>query len=735
MRLIMRAALAALALSMAQPTQAAPQRVILPNGRTLAPAGTLHTLGNLPFDAALSPDGRWLVVLHGGKNDHGVDLFDTRSGRVVQTLRLPDSFHGLAWGPDRTVLVSGAGTHSVLRLKLEAERLRSIEPMAAEGYPAGLAVATNSLYVADNVGDRLMRLPFDAAQATSSLKVPATPFATFVDRAGNVLVSSWGEPQLTVLRPDGTVSRLTVGSHPTAIAQHPRTGLVFVANANDDTLSLLAPDLQKVQRTLKLSAYPGAPLASTPTALAFAPDGKRLYVALAGLNALAVLDPATGAELGRIPTAWYPSSVVVAPDGRTLYVACAKGLGAGPRKGGRPTWDMDGALEVIPTPDEAALEAMTRKVSEVNGFAKPPAPPAWMPPIRHIVYVVRENRTYDQVFGDLPQGDGDPSLTVFGRDVTPNAHALAERFAFGDRFFCDGEVSAQGHQWTQGGGATEAVERLWPPVYAHKGRWVDSDDPLIYPDSDYLIDRCVERGVSCRMYGDYLRKGKDGKVLPHLRGLRSTTYRGWDLAYSDLDRIKAWEAEFKAGTFPTFSYVWLPNDHTAGTRPGMLTPRAMVAQNDLATGRLIEILSHDPRWKDTLVIIQEDDAQAGYDHVDGHRSVLLLASPWIKAETVTSTHYSQVSLVATVAHLLKLGPLTQYDARTNVLSDIWTRTPDMRPFTAEPARTPLDERNTPSSPLASQSMRFDFSSPDEGDQGFLARALWLAARQPIRQHP
>ncbi|HEY9856268.1 MAG TPA: alkaline phosphatase family protein [Stenomitos sp.] len=733
MRNRMRAAIAALALMLGYQAQAATTPITLPNGRTLAPAGTTYTLGNLPFDGALSADGRWLAVLHGGKSTHGVDLFDTEAGKVVQTVRLPDSFHGLAWGPDRTLLVSGAGTHSLLRLKLADGALGVIEPMAAEGYPAGLAVASDSVYVADNVGDRLLRLPFDAAQATSSVKVGPTPFATFLDRAGNVLVASWGEPVVTVLRPNGAVTRLAVGSHPTAIAQHPRTGQVYVANANDDTLSVLDRPLTKVQRTIKLAAYPGAPLGSTPTALAFSPDGKRLYVALSGVNALVVLDPATGAELGRIPTAWYPSSVSVAPDGKTLYITCAKGLGAGPRKGGRPTWDMDGLLQVVPAPDGSSLKALTRTVAKVNGFAETPAKPTWMPPIRHIVYVVRENRTYDQVFGDLPKGDGDPSLTVFGSEVTPNAHALAERFAFGDRFFCDGEVSAQGHQWTQGGISSNAVERLWPPVYAHKGRWVDSDDPLIYPDSDYLIDRCVERGVSCRMYGDYLRKGKDGKILPHLRGLRSTTFKGWDLKYSDLDRLKAWEAEFKAGTFPAFSYVWLPNDHTAGTRPGMLTPRAMVAQNDLATGRMIDLLSHDPRWKDTLVIIQEDDAQAGYDHVDGHRSVLLLASPWIKAGTVTSTHYSQVSLVATVAHFLKLGALTQYDAQTNLITDVWSRTPDMRPFEALPAKVSLEETNTPSSPLASQSLRFDFSTPDAGDQSFLARALWLAARQPIRR--
>lgn len=707
-------------------------RVTLPNGRQLAPAGTLHPMGNLPFDCALSPDGRWLAVLHGGKNDHGIALFDTQAKRVVQKVRLPDSFHGLAWGPNDTLLVSGAGTHAVLRLRREDAEWHAIEPLAAAGYPAGLAVGSDSVYVADNVGDRLLCLPCDPARATTSLAVGATPFATFVDRAGNVLVASWGEPAVTIARPDGTTRRVEVGSHPTAIAQHPRTGQVFVANSNDDTLSVLDAGLTRVQRTLRLPAFAGAPLGSTPTALAFAPDGQRLYVTLSGVNALAVLDPSTGRELGRIPTAWYPSSVAVAPDGRTLYVTAAKGLGAGPRKGGRPTWDIDGVLEVIPTPDARALVPMTRLVAEVNGFVAA-CEPAWMPPIHHIVYVVRENRTYDQVLGDLPQGDGDPTLTVFGRTVTPNAHALAERFAFGDRFFCDGEVSAQGHQWAQGGGASDATERLWPPVYAHKGRWVDSDDPLIYPDSDYLIDRCVERGVSCRMYGDYLRKGKDGKVLPQLRGLRSPTFKGWDLNYSDLDRLEAWEAEFESGSFPAFSYVWLPNDHTAGTRPGMLTPRAMVAQNDLATGKLVEILSHDPRWKDTLVIIQEDDAQAGYDHVDGHRSVLLLASPWIKAGSVTSTHYSQVSLVATVAHLLKLGPLTQYDARTQLITDIWARTPDMRPFEAEPAQVSLDERNTPTSPLASQSLRFDFSSPDEGDQGFLARALWLAARQAARE--
>lgn len=706
-----------LSLLLAAPALGTP--TVLPGGRQVEPAGQVLTLGNLPFSCALAPDGRHLAVLHGGKTDHGLMLVDTRTRTIRQTVALPDAFHGLAWGPDGMLWVSG-GTGQVLhRFRLGLAGLEAEAPWPCPGFPAGIAFKGQQPVVADNAGDRLYLL----GPASRSLAVPPTPYATMVTREGRVLVSSWGAPLLTVL--EGTRSRaVTVGSHPTALAQDPRSGAVVVANANSDTLSVLDPACTRVRRTLALAAYPGAPPGASPTSLAFGPDG-RLYVGLAGVNAIAVLAPGTYRELGRIPTAWYPSGLAVAPDGRSLYVISAKGLGSGPRPGDRPSWWVDGTLQFIPTPDAPTLQAMTRRVRSLNRFDTPRRV-GWLPPIRHVVYVVRENRTFDQVLGDLPGVDGDPRLTLYGASITPNLHALASRYAVGDRFYCDAEVSAQGHQWAQGAYATDTVERLWPPVYANRGRWVDGDDPLIYPDADYLIDRCVALKISCRMYGDYLRKGPDGKVLPHLRGLRPEAFRGWDLAYSDVDRVAAWAAEFEAGIFPAFSYVWLPNDHTAGTRPGALTPRAMVAQNDLATGQLVERLSRDPRWRDTLVMIQEDDAQAGYDHVDGHRSVLVLASPWIKGGTVTSRHYSQASLVATVAALLRLGQLNQHEATSPILDDVWTRTPELEPFTAVLPAVDLTERNAPRAPMASASVRFDFRAPDAGDQRELARILWRA---------
>jgi YVTN family beta-propeller protein len=576
--------------------------------------------------------------------------------------------------------------------------------------------------VADDTTDRLHKAGPDGRPSTY-YEVGKTPFAVVTDPVGNAYVACWGSKELTIVSKGGEVAHVKVGSHPTGLAVRPDPAEVWVANTNDDTLSVVDVGTRKVTRTVPVPAYDGAPYGAAPVALAFAPDGKRLYVALAGANVLAVVDPAAGKVVGRIPTAWYPSGLAVAPDGKHVYVSCAKGFGQGPRRSS-PVWKMKGSVHLIDTPDDTELAALTTRADQANHFDQPVAEPAWLPPIKHVVYVLRENRTYDQVLGDLARGDGDPSLTIYGREVTPNIHALAERFAFGDHFLCDGEVSAQGHEWAQGAIATDATERLYPAEYAKSGRWADaSQHTLIYTDSDYLVERCVRKRVSVRVYGEALRRGRD----VDLKGVRSCTFKGWDLRYPDMDRVAAWEAEFKAGTFPAFEHVWLPRDHTMATIPFVQTPRSMVADNDAATGRLVDVLSHDPRWKDTLVIIQEDDAQGGYDHVDGHRSIMVLASPWIKGGTVTSKHYSQVALVATVERLLGLGTLTQFDAKAPIIDDVWSKTPDLRPYTAIAAKVSTTDLNAPDAPLAEAFDEDDFGREDDGDQALLARALWLEA--------
>lgn len=702
---------------------------VLPNGRKVMPAGKTLTVGNLPYDCALSPDGRWLAVLHGGSRAHGVDLVDTQKQAVVQTLSLKDSFRGLAWAPDgRTLYVSGSSDRFLDVLTLVNGQLTLDHGSPIPGHAAGIAVAADGTpFVADDTTDRLQRIHPDGSPEVY-FSVGKTPYAVAVDAQNNAYVACWGDRSLNIVGASDHIASIPVGSHPSAVALRPGHAEAWVANANDDTLSVVDTAGRKVARTVAVSAFPGAPKGASPTALAFAPDGSRLYVALSGANAIAVVDPEAGTELGRIPTAWYPSSVAVSPDGKALYVACAKGFGQGPRRNA-PVSSMKGAVSIVPVPDAASLAGLTQRSDTANRFDGSVATSAKFPPIKHVVFVLKENRTYDQVLGDLPRGDGDASLVVYGRTVTPNIHALAERFAFGDHFFCDGEVSAQGHQWAQGAACSDAVERLYPAVYAKEGRWADAaQKALLYPDTDYLIERCVRKRVSVRVYGESLRRDRD----VDLKGIKAPGYKGWDLDYPDVKREAAWEAEFKKGVFPTFSHVWLPNDHTQGTALGKPSPRAMVADNDQALGRMMDVLSHDPRWKDTLVIIQEDDAQGGYDHLDGHRSLLVLAGPWVKAGAVTSKHYSQVSVVATVVALLGLDHLSQFDAAAPVIDDVWADTPDMRPFSAIASQVSLAERNLPGAPLAEAFEHFDFGEVDDDDQALLARALWLDGRTARR---
>jgi hypothetical protein len=409
-----------------------------------------------------------------------------------------------------------------------------------------------------------------------------------------------------------------------------------------------------------------------------------------------------------------------------------------------------GVLSRIPMPDERTLSAWTRQVYE-NSPLRPAAAltdsgslwsrPGRPSPVRHIFYVIKENRTYDQVFGDLPQGNGDPSLCLFPDSIAPNIHALAREYVLFDNLYADAEVSADGHNWTMGAYANDYTEKSWPTSYGGRGGEYEFEGgyPIVTPPAGYLWENCRRNGLSYRSYGEFATNpehpGDSARGLtPALEGHVAPHCMGWDLGYSDLKRVEDWEREFaqyeRTGDLPRFQTVKLPNDHTEGTRRGALTPRAFVAQNDLALGMLVERISHSRYWKECAIFVIEDDAQAGPDHVDAHRTEALVISPFLKRGTVDSHMYSTSSMVRTMELLLGLPPMSQFDASALPMTASFTPTADFAPFTHRPARVDILERNPDGAMGQAASDAMDFSREDAAPDAALNAAVWGSVKGP-----
>ena len=359
--------------------------------------------------------------------------------------------------------------------------------------------------------------------------------------------------------------------------------------------------------------------------------------------------------------------------------------------------------------------------------------------------MIRENRTYDQVLGDLPRGNGDPNLTLFGEEVTPNAHALAREFVLFDNFYVDAEVSNDGHAFSTAAYATDAVEKLWPTLYGGRGGIYLSEGGheirnnygnLAAPADGYIWDFATRAGVSVRSYGEFAswekRGGEVVATVPGLRGKVHPSYPPYDLSIPDNQRIDVWLQEFRQferdGGLPQLNIVRLGNDHTSGTSPGHPTPRAMVAENDTALGRLVEAIAASRFWKESAIFVLEDDAQNGPDHVDAHRSPLLVASPWTKRGAVDSTQYTTAGVLRTMELILGLPPMSQYDAAAAPLFGAFAPRPDLAGYTARPARVSLTERNRDDAPGAQASLRMNLVEADLAPERELNEIVWKSIR-------
>jgi len=759
--------------------------VLLPNQWTLTPTGEQIPVGDLPLAMALSPDGRYLLVTNNGYADQYVSVIDVALRHEIGKIPMSESWLGLAFSPtgDR-VYVSGGGTDEIAVQRFDRgtfEQERTLRAKAdgdeAPYFVSGLAVSGDgrTLYACALRQSKLMVFDLESEDAVPAyVDVGAFPYTVVLDeKAGRGFVSNWGDRSISVidLATRRESRRIAVGDHPNAMVVSPDTRRLYVTSANSNELSVIDLDGLTVTSVVDLSPYPDAPPSgSTPNGLALSPDAKSLYIANADNNSITVLDLTgpTPRFAGWIPTGWYPTAALTSADGKTLFVANGKGLGSRANPGGPQPTDTKRSLEyigqlflgtvaVVPVPERDALARMTAQVRQNNGFKVPAGQTAPAAPvqaraiprhlgepslIKHVFYILKENRSYDQVFGDLPQGEGDPSLTLFGREISPNHHALAETFVLFDNFYVDAEVSQDGHSWSMGAYATDFTEKLWPTNYSGRNFPQPLYLPIAYPTAGFLWDASAAAGVTYRSYGEFARRmedGTSGSPLPALNGHVAPHYPILDLTIRDQARADAFAADLEQliadDSVPALNILSLPSDHTMGTRPGAPTPRAMMADNDLALGRIIDTISHSPIWKESVVFVIEDDSQNGPDHIDAHRTVALIASPYAKRGFVDHTMYDTVSLVRTLELILGIPPMSQYDAAAIPMFAPFTDRPDPTPFDALPARWQMDERNTEQSPGAALSARMNFDDLDAAPERLLNEIIWKSVRGADSEMP
>jgi hypothetical protein len=655
-------------------------------------------------------------------------------------------------------------------------------PVTTKFIPGGLAVdaAGRRLFAAGTWGHAVAVVPLDDPEKHHTVALPeeSYPYAVLPDASGKRLyVSLWGKAGVAVLDVDGgtIVETWPTDSHPTEMALSPDGKTLFVACSNSTRVNVLdVAHGGKVLETIHAALYPNAPSGNTPNSLSLTPDGQVLFVANADANNLAVFnvaEPGKARSLGFIPVGWYPTSVRYRAQDKKIYVANGKGLtsranpqGPGPYHVRLPIYQyigglFQGTLAVLDMPTPQRLGQYTQQAYACsplrpdNGVTaqRPadnpiPAKPGEASPIKHCIYVIKENRTYDQVFGDVKEGNGDPNLCLFGQAVTPNHHKLVRQFVLLDNFYADGEVSADGHQWTCGAYATDFVEKVWPLTY--RGSPLKKLD--IYPSEGnfeavtrsaggYLWDRCAEAGVSYRSYGEWIENGKTandpGKAsVKALEGHFDPMYRGFDMDYPDQKRVDRFIKELKgfekAGAMPQFIVLRLPNDHTAGTKQGKRTPRALVADNDLALGRLVEAVSKSSFWKDTALFVIEDDAQNGPDHVDAHRTVALVISPYTRHGHVDSSLYSTTSMVRTMELILGLKPMSQFDAAARPMYESFQGKADLAAYEHVVPEVDLEETNKATAWGAKLSETFDFAKEDAADDLLLNEVVWRSVKGP-----
>jgi YVTN family beta-propeller protein len=774
---------------------------LLPNGWTITPAGRQVTLTDLPLNIVPLADNKHALVATSGFNTHELSLIDLAAGKVVAGTTVKQSWYGLALSPrEDKAWWSGGGAGMLHTFDVKENRFQrtsadevDTSKLSAEDqvklreqrrknptFKSGLALDARNevLYSLDINAGTLAAIPLKNGSTEKRVTLGGRPYDVALGNNGRLYVSDWAGRAVTVVDAEAlrVVARIPVGEHPNQMAVHPRDGRIFVACASSNSVAVIDTRRGIVSETIVTSLFPRDPEGSTPDAVALSPDGKLLYVANADNNCVVMIDvaePDKSQVKGFIPTGWYPTAVAAAPDGKTLLVGVGKGnqTKANPLYKDPPKPEeaatrrlpypyigttLSGALSIVPVPDGKQLVAYTAQVYRNCPYSEkllvnvPHAEKTAIPtkvgdpsPIKHVLYIIKENRTYDQVFGDMKKGNGDPSLVMFGEQVTPNHHKLAEEFVLLDNLYCNGQVSRDGHPWSTMAYNTDYIARDWHLTYSHRLGVNDDDEAnLAKAPSGYLWDACQRNGLSYRSYGEYGRRVSepDGNVrmeggVPGLIGHMCPDYgiaRVKGQRQRDTDNVEIFLREFrefeKKSNLPRFMVMSLGEDHTTGTTPGTYTPQACVASNDLALGRLVEAVSQSKYWPQLAIFVIEDDAQNGPDHVDAHRTVGMVISPYTKRHYLDSTQYSTVAMIRTMELILGLPPLSQYDAAARPMFASFTDKPNLASYVHVPARIDLNAINPKTAYGAERSARMDFSDYDRVDDFELNEILWRAIK-------
>jgi YVTN family beta-propeller protein len=756
-------------------------RIHLPNGWSLTPIGTSLPLGDLPLNIAVSNSKKYLAVTNNGQSTQSIQLISALTKKVLHEVVIPKSWYGLKFSAgDKYLYASGGNDNMILKYSITNNKLKLTDSIIlGERWPVKISPtgieldeSKNMMFVTTKEDNSLYVIQLTTKKILQKVKLDAEAFTCLLSPGKKeLLISCWGGKKVLVynISKKALTGEIATGDHPNDMCISKNGKFLFVANANDNSVSIIDLKSRKVVETLNAALYPDAPDGSTTNAVALSPDDKTLYVANADNNCLAVFDvtrPGSSKSKGFIPVGWYPTAVKVI--GNQIFVANAKGFTSKPNPNapdpihqngqtyhqGDTTKTMEsqyigglfkGTLSIINVPSEKQLPDYSQAVygntpynkeremisagEEGNPIPQKVGDPS---PIKYVFYILKENRTYDQVLSDIPAGNGDTSLLLFGEKITPNQHALAKEFVLLDNFYVDGEVSADGHNWSMGAYATDYLEKNWPTHYGGRGGTYDSEGTrrIADPRDGYIWDQAKRAGVSYRTYGEFADNYKPN--IPVLEDHFCPYYTGWDQTVRDTVRVGQWKRDFDSllaiNQLPQLNTLRIINDHTEGLKLGRPSPFAHVADNDLAVGMFVDYLSKSPVWKESVLFIIEDDAQDGPDHVDAHRTIAFVAGGFVKRKFVDHTMYSTSSVLRTIELILGMPPMTQYDAAATSMWRCFNKTADLTAFNHLPAEYDLNEKNTAMNEWQKKSEQFDFTKEDRIPDREFTEVIWKAVK-------
>ena len=754
------------------------KKVMLPNGWTLSPAGKSLPLGDLPLNMAVSKSKKLMAITNNGQSTQSIQLINLVNNTILDNIKISKSWLGIAFSADeKTLYASGGNDNWILKYNIVNNKLLLSDSIKLGDKwpnkisPAGICIndAKNILYVVTKDDSCLYEVNLKTNKTIKKTALPAEAYTCVLSNDGSELyISIWGAEKLVVYNTlsQKITNSINTGTHPNDLILSKNGKTIYVANGEDNSVSVVDIKNKKVIETLNCALYPNAPTGSATNGVALSADEKTLYIANADNNCIAVFDVTeigNSKSKGFIPVGWYPTNVKVV--GSKIYVTNGKGFSSFANPLGPDPYNqnaqmavqkgllkntkevqyigglMKGTLSIINTPSEKQLGLYSAAVYENTPYTKineeksnaeigSVIPQKLGDPsaIKYVFYIVKENRTYDQVLGDVKEGNGDPSLCLFGEKYTPNQHALAKEFVLLDNFYVNGEVSADGHNWTLGGYANDYLEKNWVTSYGGRGGNYDAEGTRAIANNKngFIWDYAKRAGVSYRTYGEFADNYKAN--LPVLENHFCPYFTSWDQAVRDTTRVGQWKRDFDSllskNAVPRLNTMRLINDHTEGMKLGRPSPYAHVADNDLAVGMLVDYLSKSPIWNETVVFIVEDDAQNGPDHVDAHRSPAFLAGGFVKRGFVDHTAYTTTSILKTIELILGMQPMSQYDAGAEALWRCFDKTPNAKGFITKPLQFDINEKNTVRSAMQRKSETFNFKKEDSINDHDFNEVLW-----------